>query len=146
MKRHFCASVFVINPINKKVLLVLHHKFNHWVQPGGHIENNETPEEAAVREAMEETGIEVELIGKRFPRESDFIIPIAIQRNIRNNVDEHIDFVYLAIPKQDSKILYISNESNGIRWFDRDDLIKYAVFEDIIMTYDRVINDENLWK
>ena len=95
---------------------------------------------------MEETGIEVELIGKRFPRESDFIIPIAIQRNIRNNVDEHIDFVYLAIPKQDSKILYISNESNGIRWFDRDDLIKYAVFEDIIMTYDRVINDENLWK
>ena len=45
MNRNFCASVFIINPETKKILLVKHKKMNKWVQPGGHIENNETPED-----------------------------------------------------------------------------------------------------
>ena len=48
MARHFCASVFVIDPATKKLLLVYHSKFGKWVQPGGHIEDDETPEETAV--------------------------------------------------------------------------------------------------
>ena len=80
MKRHFCASVFVINPKNKKILLVHHKKFNKWVQPGGHIEDNETPEEAALREVYEETGVKVQLLGRRFPREDDYIRPLGIQK------------------------------------------------------------------
>jgi len=59
MSRHFCASVFVINPIDKKILLVKHNMFDKWVQPGGHIEADEAPEEAAVREVFEETGIKI---------------------------------------------------------------------------------------
>ena len=46
--RHFCASAYIVNPENKKVLLVKHKKYNKWLQPGGHIEDNETPEEAAL--------------------------------------------------------------------------------------------------
>ena len=38
MNRQFCASVFIINPENLKILLVHHKKFKKWVQPGGHIE------------------------------------------------------------------------------------------------------------
>ena len=56
MNRHFCASVFVVDPKTKKMLLVFHKKFHKWVQPGGHIEDNEVPEEAAIREVYEETG------------------------------------------------------------------------------------------
>ena len=71
MKRHFCASAFVINPENKKILLVKHHLYDRWVQPGGHIEDNETPEEAAMREVYEETGLKIKLVGEHFPREDD---------------------------------------------------------------------------
>ncbi|MFD1467823.1 NUDIX domain-containing protein [Hymenobacter caeli] len=46
-----------------QVLLVRHANNNVWVAPGGMIEVDETPEQAARREMREETGCEVELLG-----------------------------------------------------------------------------------
>ncbi|MEA3450492.1 MAG: NUDIX domain-containing protein, partial [Bacteroidota bacterium] len=33
------------------------------ILPGGHIEHNETPDEAIIREVKEETGLDVEIVG-----------------------------------------------------------------------------------
>jgi len=41
---------------NHNWLYVRHHKRNTWEIPGGHIEENETADEAAERELAEETG------------------------------------------------------------------------------------------
>lgn len=46
---------------DKRVLLVRHHNDNLWVAPGGMIEPDENPEDAAVREMQEETGCLVRL-------------------------------------------------------------------------------------
>lgn len=45
-----------------RVLLARHSEGDVWVTPGGAIEPLETPADAAVREAWEETGLEVELV------------------------------------------------------------------------------------
>jgi len=42
---------------------------NRWCFPGGHIEQGETPEEAAVREVLEETGIKCKAVSKAFSHE-----------------------------------------------------------------------------
>ena len=52
------ASVAVFDE-RRRVLLVLER--DEWSYPGGRLEPGETPEQAAVREAREEAGIEVEL-------------------------------------------------------------------------------------
>lgn len=62
LKKHFTASAIII--AEGKVLLVWHRKFKVWLYPGGHLEENESPDEAVVREVREETGLSVEIIGE----------------------------------------------------------------------------------
>lgn len=47
---------------DNKVLLVLHNGFHKWVPPGGHVDADELYHEAAEREFLEETGLEVRAI------------------------------------------------------------------------------------
>lgn len=47
---------------DEKVLLVYHKKFNKWTPPGGHVEENETPAEAVVREWKEELDLDIEVV------------------------------------------------------------------------------------
>lgn len=46
-------------------LMVFNPKRNGWEMPGGHIEPGESPEEAAKREFMEESGYSVDVIERR---------------------------------------------------------------------------------
>ncbi len=59
MKPKICltASTFLIH--QDKVLLIKHKKLQQWLGPGGHIDENERPHEAAEREFLEETGLRV---------------------------------------------------------------------------------------
>lgn len=140
--KHFCASAFVIDPLTKKVLLVHHKKFNKWNQPGGHIEDNETPEETAIREVYEETGLKVKLLGNRFPREEDFIKPIGIQRN-RQGDDIYVDILYVAVPVNDINVKVHSdhNENDRVRWFSLSDLDNDNIFPDIKITTEAVLKE-----
>lgn len=48
MKTDLVIGAFLIH--NNKVLLIHHKKLNLWLPPGGHIEKNETPDDAVKRE------------------------------------------------------------------------------------------------
>jgi len=52
---HITASGIVVD--NKKVLLIFHPFIKQWFQPGGHIDDGESPVDAAIREVYEETGL-----------------------------------------------------------------------------------------
>lgn len=54
------ASTTVID--RGKVLLVRHRKLDSWLGPGGHIDPDELPHLAAIRECREESGLAVRII------------------------------------------------------------------------------------
>jgi len=112
MERQYCASSYVIDFENAKVLLMYNRKLNKWLQPGGHIIGLETPIEACIREVKEETGIDIEIIGPYF-FEGKYQ-PVATERYI-NKVGDMIDIQYLSIPlnKQINSI-----EGNEVKWVD----------------------------
>jgi 8-oxo-dGTP pyrophosphatase MutT (NUDIX family) len=115
--RHFTVAVFVVH--EGEILLHFHRKLRMWLPPGGHIEKDELPDDAAVREVFEEAGIEVELVGERRedvaePRQ--LFRPAGIQlENIGPN-HEHIDLIYFAKPK-DSTELHGENDGDMTGWY-----------------------------
>ena len=58
--RHFTSTTFVV--FNGRTLLHFHKSLKMWLPPGGHIEPDELPHECAVREVLEETGLDVVLV------------------------------------------------------------------------------------
>ncbi|MBA2448761.1 MAG: NUDIX domain-containing protein [Chloroflexi bacterium] len=97
--REFTVAVFVVN--RGQVLLLFHPKLGMWLPPGGHIESGELPDEAAVREVLEETGVPVRLVGEpplevEYPRQ--LVRPAGVQLEDIAPGHQHIDLVYFAEP------------------------------------------------
>jgi 8-oxo-dGTP pyrophosphatase MutT (NUDIX family) len=58
---HLPSVSVAVRDADGRVLLARHAEGNRWLLPGGAIEPGETPADAAVREAWEETGLVVRL-------------------------------------------------------------------------------------
>ena len=97
---HITASGLVIN--DDKVLLIFHPYIKRWLQPGGHIDEGETPINAAIREVYEETGLICTLASnEQDPIDIDIHL---IPSNPKKGEGEHlhIDLLYqLKVEKQD---------------------------------------------
>jgi 8-oxo-dGTP pyrophosphatase MutT (NUDIX family) len=100
LSRDFTVAAFVVD--GPLVLLLFHRKLRMWLPPGGHIEVNELPDEAAVREVLEETGVHAQLVGERGPDVQGgprrLIRPAGVQLETIRPGHEHIDLVYFARP------------------------------------------------
>ena len=106
MKRDFTASVYLIQ--KQSSLLIFHPKFKKWLPPGGHVEPNESPADAARREVLEETGMEIEWIRDervwvQTENAQSFERPFAclaerVPESETEPAHEHLDFIYVARP------------------------------------------------
>jgi 8-oxo-dGTP pyrophosphatase MutT (NUDIX family) len=108
---HVTGSGIVIGP--RGVILVKHRRLHRWMQPGGHIEPGETPDEAAVRECIEETGLPVV-----HPTAGPILIHIDIHE--ASNGHTHLDVRYLLLAP-DEEPDPPADESQEIRWFGWDE-------------------------
>jgi 8-oxo-dGTP pyrophosphatase MutT (NUDIX family) len=125
-KIDFTASVFIV--YDNKVLLHMHKKLGIWLQPGGHIELDEDPNQAVLREAKEEAGLDIELVGAVPERldtkygSRELIPPRFLNRHFfdESRTHEHIDLVYFARSK--SGDARPEDGAGEVRWFTTDEL------------------------
>jgi len=130
MNRHFTATGFVC--FKGFIALHWHSKVKAWLPPGGHIMNNEDPEQAVIREIKEELGIDVTVVNDpnnkiemRYPEQVSTPITIMIEdiEDPSEGLHQHIDMIYVCKPKVD-----ISDAFNGWIWVGMEDLIKEKSF------------------
>lgn len=116
-KIDFTVAIFVVQ--EGRVLLIHHRKLGRWLPLGGHIELDEDPEQAALREAREESGLEVELLGERPPTTSPgtraLVAPRYLDIHRITDTHEHIGMIYFARPKGGTLDL-AEEEHHDIRW------------------------------
>ena len=124
ISRDFTVAVFAVQADH--VILHRHRRLGIWLPPGGHIEPNELPDEAAEREVLEEAGIEIDLVGARglpmdYPGQPRQLVrPEGIQLESIGPGHEHIDLIYFARPRLPGSTLPQLLE--GMEWVSADRL------------------------
>ena len=121
MIRHFTASGIVL--ADEQVLLVEHRKLGMWLYPGGHIEPDEDPVQAVLREVAEETGLACRIVTvPRFAHPAATVLPAPftilvhdIPANAQTPLHQHIDLVYVLAPEGGQATPQLE-EVTGCRW------------------------------
>ena len=132
--RDFTATTFVVR--GDSTLLLWHNTLESWFPPGGHIDADELPEVAAVREVLEESGLKVELITTgqaagslgqvRFLHSPACILLEDIEPG-----HQHIDLIYFARTLDDRPPKVNQREAARLRWCTWDSLAAEDIKEDI---------------
>ncbi|MFN0071830.1 MAG: NUDIX hydrolase [Chloroflexota bacterium] len=131
--RHFTVAVFVV--WNQRVLLHKHAKLGMWLPPGGHIEPGELPDDAAIREVHEETGVTALLHGARglpisYPQQ--LIQPAGIQVEDIGPGHQHIDLIYFAAPTAHGWEIHPEHaRSVQAGWYELEELEKLGVNDEV---------------
>lgn len=124
MHRHFTVSGFVSS--GGRTALHRHPRLGIWLPPGGHIEAEEDPVQAVLREVLEECGLTVEILptGPRFLAEppAQLIAPVKIglydipRDSVVAEPHQHIDFIYFTRPIEAAPTL--PDDGHDWTWFD----------------------------
>lgn len=107
-----------------KVLLVHHKKLDLWLPVGGHLNKDETPDKALLREIKEETGLDVELIKNAMPLEGNVRENLAVPFHVNvHSVGDHDHCCLFYICKAlNAEKIVINKELKNFRWFSREEL------------------------
>ena len=114
---HITASAIVIE--DGKLLMIFHPFLKKWLQPGGHVDQGETPLDAAKRELLEETGFQAHLHSWHNNNIIPFDIDIHfIPTNEKKGEESHFhyDFRYLLCIDKNAAIK--DEKDHELAWID----------------------------
>ena len=154
--RHFTATGFVVN--GDATLLHWHHRVQAWLPPGGHVEPDEDPVQAVLREVKEETGLDVELFPTQYVPEISNLDQVPAPRTIlvedvydqKVGAHQHIDMIYfcrVSGPRPlapEGWVWYTSDDLANKRAATNPDGIREAPPEDVVTLGLEAIGDAGI--
>jgi 8-oxo-dGTP pyrophosphatase MutT (NUDIX family) len=172
---HLACSLYLFDPSKESILLVKHKGLGVWLPPGGHVEEGELPQTAALRETFEETKIQDVILldlkagdlhlqaeeqkQLRFARKTEheelFLEPFAlIEEKIlatdRDVEHFHVDYVYVGYLQYMQHTQILAMEVSDAQWVKLDE----GVIEDlqtfpnikVILRKMMAIKDHMVWE
>ncbi len=130
------AVVFRFINGERRFLLIKNKRSCHWGFPKGHVENDETDEETAKREVLEETGIHIKIF-PGFKHKSEYTIRGRIEKSV---------FIFLATT-DDTQTVIQPEEIEDYIWLGYDNAIStlnYPNDKDILSLAKEYITKNNI--
>lgn len=112
-----------------KVLLVKHNE-GHWDFPKGHMEENETEVQTAIREVKEETNIDVEVNSKH---------RYTINYKPKENVFKEV--VFWVAKKKSEEIIPQDSEIQKVEWVNIEKAIDLITYDNSREMFKRVLQE-----
>lgn len=110
-----CGCI-IINENNK--ILLIHQLKGHWGLPKGHVEDNETEEQTAIREVKEETNLDVKInTNYRY----------TMEYSPKENVEKQV--VFFVAKNITDNIIVQEEEVQGAKWLNIEDAIELITFD-----------------
>lgn len=121
---HFSASIWTVNPVRTKTLMVYHNIYDSWSWIGGHADGIEDLRSVALRELQEETGV----------RHAVLVSPdifsleiLTVDGHIKNgryvSSHLHMNVTYLAEADENEALIVNENENQAVQWFSFEDAL-----------------------
>jgi 8-oxo-dGTP pyrophosphatase MutT (NUDIX family) len=130
---HITCTALVLHPDGRRALLVYHHRHHRWLLPGGHVEESDaTLADAARREAVEETAVQIasgsvaRLVGMDVHG-----IPA------RKSEPFHLHHDLIFTMDAESSDIACSEEAPKVAWCGIDEVDQYGVPASIVRAFRR---------
>lgn len=134
MWRHYTTSVYI--KYNQKVLLHRNKKLGMIIPVGGQIEENELPQDAAIREVKEETGLDVKILNNEdklleFSDSNELIKPVHIMLEEANVGHQCVDFIFYGIV--DTYELFPQDgETKELMWLSESEINEHIFISEYV--------------
>lgn len=130
MKTDLVVSGYLIH--HNKILLIHHKKLDKWLPPGGHIDQDETPDDALKREFKEEVNLDIEFISKRLNVPLNKVLATPFYVEVHHVGDhDHCCFFYLCKLKENQAVSIRPEEIKEFKWFSKEELNQDHIPQDV---------------
>ncbi|MFT7537789.1 MAG: 8-oxo-dGTP pyrophosphatase MutT (NUDIX family) [Hyphomicrobiaceae bacterium] len=137
---HITSSAWILTPNGDAALMTHHKKLGRWLQLGGHVDGESQIEQACLREAQEESGMQNFTFVPWF---GDELVPLdldvhEIPARKQEPLHEHWDvrFLLRAAPGQE---LVMSDESNQLQWAPVASLAEFTDEESVLRLHRKAL-------
>jgi 8-oxo-dGTP pyrophosphatase MutT (NUDIX family) len=140
--QHYVATSYVYDQQRDSFLLILHKKLGKWLPPGGHLDDGELPHQGALRELLEETGLQGTIVGLLPTPDVDTpstpqlytpfcVLAETIPANSNEEEHIHIDFIYVVEIDSTEPLFLLASEVDGARWISSEEIADLETFENV---------------
>lgn len=124
---HLTSSGFIINKEKTKTLMIHHNIYNAWGWTGGHMDGDTNLLEVAIKEAKEETGLEI--VEPLFNEIGSLdVIPVKAHYKKEHFVSPHLhlSIAYILVADENHDIQIKVDENSNIKWIDINKVMEYT--------------------